>query len=66
MSKKHEALVGKGIRIERHGRFIHFDTRRKFTAEEKIRIVLKAFAEIHPSGIFAAGKVSSRALTMPG
>lgn len=36
MSKKHETLVGKGIRIERHGRFIHFDTRRSETEHKEI------------------------------
>lgn len=36
MSKKHEALVGKGIRIERHGRFIYFDTRRSKSEHKEI------------------------------
>lgn len=36
MSKKHEAIVGQGIRIERHGRFIYFDTRRSETEHKEI------------------------------
>ena len=36
MSKKHEALIGKGIRIERHGRFIHFDTHRSEAEHKEI------------------------------
>jgi len=44
MSKKHEALVGKGIRIERHGRFVYFDTHR---SEEEHKEILSAFASLH-------------------
>ena len=45
MSKKHEALVGKGIRIERHGRFIYFDTRR---SEAEHKEILSALAALRP------------------
>ncbi len=41
-------------------------TRRKFIAEEKVRIVLKAFAGTRPSGTSAAGKASILPRTMPG
>lgn len=46
MSKKHEALVGKGIRIERHGRFIYFDTRR---SEAEHKEILSALASLRPT-----------------
>lgn len=46
MSKKHEALLGKGIRIERHGRFIYFDTRRSETEHKEI---LAALASLRPT-----------------
>lgn len=45
MSKKHEALVGKGIRIERHGRFIYFDMRR---SEAEHKEILSALASLRP------------------
>ena len=42
-------------------------TRRKFTAEEKIRIVLEGFRrDTPPFETSATGKASSPALTMPG
>ena len=46
MSKKHEALVGKGIRIERQGRFIYVDTRRSETEHKEI---LAALASLRPT-----------------
>jgi hypothetical protein len=46
MSKKHEAIVGKGFRIERHGRFIHFDTRR---SESEHKEILAALASQCPT-----------------
>jgi hypothetical protein len=46
MGKKHEALVGKGIRIERHGRFIHLDTRR---SESEHKEILAALASLRPT-----------------
>ena len=46
MSKKHEALIGKGIRIERHGRFIYFDTRR---SEAEHKEILSALASLRPT-----------------
>ncbi|MDD5510538.1 MAG: hypothetical protein PHI12_07005 [Dehalococcoidales bacterium] len=45
MNKKHEAIVGKGIRIERHGRFIYTDTRR---SEAEHKEILTAFASMVP------------------
>ena len=36
MTKTHEVLVGKGIRIERHGRFIRFDTQRTESEHKEI------------------------------
>jgi hypothetical protein len=42
MSKKDEVIVGKGFRIERHGRFIHFDTRRSKSEHKEILAALAA------------------------
>lgn len=41
-------------------------TRRKFTTEEKTRIVLEGFRSTHLSGTSAAGKVSVPVPAMPG
>lgn len=46
MSKKHEALVRKGIRIERHGRFIYFNTRR---TEAEHKEILAELASLCPT-----------------
>jgi hypothetical protein len=46
MGKKHEVLVGKGIRIERHGRFISFDTSRSKSEHKKI---IAALASLRPT-----------------
>jgi len=46
MSKKHETLIGKGVRIERHGRFMYIDTHRSETEHKEI-IAALAYARSH-------------------
>jgi len=46
MGKKHEVFVGKGIRIEKHGRFVYFDARR---SESEHKEILAALASLRPT-----------------
>jgi hypothetical protein len=46
MGKKHEVLIGKGIRIERHGRFVSFDTHR---SESEHKEIIAALASLRPT-----------------